>query len=92
MGWCGEKARAAGRDCASIYSLAKRLPAPRTELTGSTILPIGCALRRSEHVLSDKMTSNIACRATRFHHHNNRVLLSAGARAGLTSSTILPIG
>ncbi len=48
--------------------------------------------RMCEHVLSDKMTSNIACRVTRFYHHNNRVLLSAGARAELAGFSVPPFG
>lgn len=51
----------AGIACASICSLTNRLPAARSALTAPTVLPFGCALRKSEHLLSGKPTSSAAC-------------------------------
>ena len=52
---------APGIACASIYSLANRLPAACAAPAGSTTLPFGYALRRREHVLSGKQASSSAC-------------------------------
>ena len=36
-------------------------------LTDSAVLPIGCALRRREHVLFGKLAAGVACETDRFH-------------------------
>ena len=57
------------------------------------IISAACDSQRTgEHAPSDKPVSSAACRLDRFLCPINRVLPSAGARAGLTDSSVPSIG